>query len=137
MFFQMLADEKEATCCGGQLILLTGTRVEMDLMIDEDRRRDMTVHTIAFPSRQTTLIDLGTGIINGLQLAVDDDEQEKEDETNRRGIQSLTQSRLAAAFLQILRYDQIDTPTQVLFRLNLSDMKNTFDYRWVVLLTTD
>lgn len=130
----MLADEKEATCCGGQLILLTGTRVEMDLMIDEDRRRDMTVHTIAFPSRQTTLIDLGTGIINGLQLAVDDDEQE-EDETNRRGIQSLTQSRLAAAFLQILRYDQIDTPTQVLFlsRLNLSDMKNTFDYRWLVL----
>ena len=80
------------------------------------------------------MIDLGTGIINGLQLAVDDDEQqEKEDETNRRGIQSLTQSRLAAAFLQILRYDQIDTPTQVLFRLNLSDMKNTFDYRWVVL----
>jgi|688.fasta_scaffold616180_2 hypothetical protein len=111
----MLADEKEATCCGGQLILLTGTRVEMDLMIDEDRRRDMTVHTIAFPSRQTTLIDLGTGIINGLQLAVDDDDEQKEDETNRRGIQSLTQSRLAAAFLQILRYDQIDTPTQVLF----------------------
>jgi hypothetical protein len=131
----MLADEKEATCCGGQLILLTGTRVEMDLMIDEDRRRDMTVHTIAFPSRQTTLIDLGTGIINGLQLAVDDDDEQKEDETNRRGIQSLTQSRLAAAFLQILRYDQIDTPTQVLFlsRLNLSNMKNTFDYRWLVL----
>ncbi|XP_046653735.1 calcium-activated chloride channel regulator 1-like isoform X2 [Daphnia pulicaria] len=115
---QMLADEKEATCCGGQLILLTGTRVEMDLMMDEDRSQDVTVHTIAFPSRRTTLIDLGSRVVNGLQLAVDDDDDEEEidqDEPKGHGglSQSLTQARLAAAFLQILRYDQADTPTQV------------------------
>lgn len=114
----MLADEKEATCCGGQLILLTGTRVEMDLMMDEDRSQDVTVHTIAFPSRRTTLIDLGSRVVNGLQLAVDDDDDEEEidqDEPKGHGglSQSLTQARLAAAFLQILRYDQADTPTQV------------------------
>lgn len=91
----MLHDEKEATCCGGQLILLTGTSIEMQL----DERQDVTVHTIAFPSRRTDVIDLG---VVGLQLAVDDDEE-----------MSLTQSRLATAFLQILRYHQLDTPTQV------------------------
>ncbi|XP_057365411.1 calcium-activated chloride channel regulator 1-like [Daphnia carinata] len=95
---QMLNDEKEATCCGGQLIVLAGTSIEMQL----DEQHDVTVHAIAFPSRRTTLIDLG--VVNGLQLAVDDDDEET----------SLTQSRLAAAFLQILRYDQLDTPTQVL-----------------------
>ena len=104
----MLDDEKEATCCGGQLILLSGSRLEMNLVIDEERRHDLTVHTIAFPSRQTTLIDLGLGVVNGLQLAVDDDQHE-----DGGRLQSLTQSRLVAAFLQILRYDQQDTPTQV------------------------
>jgi hypothetical protein len=112
----MLADEKEATCCGGQLILLTGARVEMDLMMDEDQQ-DVTVHTIAFPSSRTTLIDLGIGVVNGLQLAVDDDQEEEQGHR----LQSLTQARLAAAFLQILRYDQADTPTQVKRNPNLSD----------------
>lgn len=93
---QMLNDEKEATCCGGQLIVLTGTSIRMQL----DEQQDVTVHAIAFPSRRTTLVDLG--VVNGLALAVDDDVET-----------SLTQSRLAAAFLQILRYDQLDTPTQV------------------------
>lgn len=123
----MLADEKEATCCGGQLILLTGTRVEMDLMMDEDRSQDVTVHTIAFPSRRTTLIDLGSSsrVVKGLQLAVDDDDDEREEFDEPKGhpagglSQSLTQARLAAAFLQILRYDQADTPTQVTNKPNL------------------
>ncbi|KAK4029989.1 hypothetical protein OUZ56_022946, partial [Daphnia magna] len=97
---QMLNDEKEATCCGGQLIVLTGTSIRMQL----DEQQDVTVHAIAFPSRRTTLVDLG--VVNGLALAVDDGDDD-DVET------SLTQSRLAAAFLQILRYDQLDTPTQV------------------------
>ncbi|KAI9559912.1 hypothetical protein GHT06_013919 [Daphnia sinensis] len=96
---QMLNDEKEATCCGGQLIVLTGTPIEMQL----DELHDVTVHAIAFPSRRTTLVHLG--VRNGLQLAVDDGDDDDD--------ASLTQSRLAAAFLQILRYDQLDTPTQV------------------------
>lgn len=95
----MLADENEVTCCGGQLVLLTGSTIHMDVAVSDE----VTVHTIAFPSR-TAFIDLGP--VDGLQLAVDDDE-DVESET------SVTQSRLAAAFLQILRYGTADTPTQV------------------------
>lgn len=107
----MLVDEKEPTCCGGQLILITGSSItSLESITTSDQ---VTMHTIAFPSR-TAFIDLGR--VNGLQLAVDDDDDDDQKTS------SLTQSRLAAALLQILRYDQPDTPTQVKIHINYAVM---------------
>lgn len=91
----MLVDEKESTCCGGQLVLLTGSSIS-NLTIP-----DVTVHTIAFPSR-TSFIDISTS--SGQQLAVDDSLSEDS---------SVTQSRLTSALLQVLRYNQQYNSQQV------------------------
>lgn len=113
----MLVDEKESTCCGGQMILLTGSSIDVDLDAMSDQ---VVVHTIAFPSR-SALIDLHQQLPSspsssfdksGLQLAVDDWTLDNADDGQEEET-SLTQSRLVAAFLQILRYDRPDTPTQV------------------------
>lgn len=74
---------------GGQLILLTGSSIENNPILSQSDQ--VTVHTIAFPSR-TAFINLTN---NGLQLAVDDS-----NETTG----ATSQSRLTAAFLHILGY---------------------------------
>lgn len=89
--FQMLADD------GGQLILLTGSSIDMVSFNDQ-----VIINTIAFPS-QTAWINLTT---NGLQLAVDDSDDP-----------SMTQSKLTTAFLQILGDNN---PTQVNFNAGTS-----------------
>lgn len=77
---------------GGQLVVLAGS----DVIYQEPSLDGVTVHTISFPGN----VELNAKI--GLQLAVDD------------GQETLAQSRLWSALLQILRYQQPDSaPTQV------------------------
>lgn len=96
----MLVDEKETTCCGGQLVLITGSSVRLPT----DLLDDVTVHAVAFPSH-SAFIDSDDGGRHHIVLAVD---EEMEDS-------SLTQARLSAALLQILRNNQRadSAPTQV------------------------
>lgn len=114
---QMLSDERDAGCCGGQLVLLTGSSLVLRPMKAENDEPTIAMHTIAFPSRSARVAHEDAS--DGLDLAVDDDENYADDDEERRptseGGATKTQARLVSALLQILRFDSpvIDTPTQV------------------------
>lgn len=117
----MLNDERDAACCGGQLVLLTGSSLVLKSIGDDLTGHAVAMHTIAFPSRSARVAHAGDEPSDGLDLAVDDDEAADDDAADAapgrsaEGGATKTQARLVGALLQILRFDSpiIDTPTQV------------------------
>jgi len=112
VFFQLLNDEEEESCCGGSIVLISGSPEES--MRTEGIRTGLldslssTLHMIAFPSHSVPLDVFSTsGASAGLNMAVEESGNGAPEGSGR------TQARLTSALLQILRYDQVDTPTQV------------------------
>ena len=105
-------DEDESSCCGGQLILLTGSEESLPITAviqqsnpSPDNDAGITVHTIVFPSQSAGegLQSIPAGTTSGLQLAVPgliEDENNQEEFTSS----GLVQARLTSALLEVLRY---------------------------------
>ena len=109
----MLNDREEATCCGGNVVLVTGSGDEpanFDEIAADLDRSGAAVHTIAFPAdgaflRLGHLSSLSSSASRtALALSVPESASHQS---------AVTQARLTAALLQLLRHDRDDAPAQV------------------------
>ena len=105
-FWQILNDQEESTCCGGNVVLVTGSESKPN---DFDALMELlsaaVVHTIAFPA-QSAFLDLARLSSRGLHLTVPEVDNGLENT-------AITQAKLTSALLQVLAHQESDAPAQV------------------------
>ena len=115
---QLLNDPEEESCCGGSIVLISGSPEEG---IRKEMDTSSTLHIIAFPSQSVSLdVFSSSGSSAGLNMAVQESGNGAPEASGR------TQARLTSALLQTLGYDQVDTPTQVTSKSNQSSIQVAF-----------